>query len=101
MRDSVMSLSSWFATCVRASTIGGSLTSDNAFFAYISTSDSTLGTLVAQGNDWGSTFSFSNFELTAGQAYYLHIEAINYGGPGAIIGQFTLNDTAFQFANGT
>lgn len=90
-----------FARCATASTISGNLTADNAFFAYISTSNSVRGTLVASGNSWGTTFPFSNFALTAGQTYYLQIEAINYGGPGAIIGDFSLSDTGFQFANGT
>ncbi len=90
-----------FVRCAKASTISGNLTADNAFFAYISTSNSVRGTLVASGNDWGTTFSFSNFALTAGQTYYLQIEAINYGGPGAIIGDFSLSDTGFQFANGS
>lgn len=90
-----------FVRCAKAASISGSLTADNAFFAYISTSNSVRGTLVASGNDWGTTFSFSNFALTAGQTYYLQIEAINYGGPGAILGDFNLSDTGFQFANGT
>lgn len=90
-----------FAQCAHATAITGGLTADNAFLAYISTGNTSLGTLVAQGNDWGTTFSFSNFVLTPGQTYYLQIEAINYGGPGAFIGQFTLNDSGFQFANGT
>ncbi len=90
-----------FARCAKASTISGSLTADNAFFAYISTSNSVRGTLVASGNDWGQPFPLSTFSLTAGQTYYLQIEAINYGGPGAIIGDFTLSDAGFHFSNGT
>ncbi len=92
------------ALCVvgaRATTVSGALTTDNAFFAYVSASDSIVGSLVAQGNNWGNTFTFSNFALTPGQTYYLHIEAINYGGPGAFIGQFTLSDTGFHFSNGS
>ncbi|MDR3704239.1 MAG: hypothetical protein P4L56_31615 [Candidatus Sulfopaludibacter sp.] len=90
-----------FVRCAKATSISGNLTADNAFFAYLSTSNSVRGTLVASGNAWGTTFNFSNFALTAGQTYYLQIEAINYGGPGAIIGDFTLSDAGFQFANGT
>jgi hypothetical protein len=82
-----------------ATTISGAMTADNAFFAYISTNNSTSGTLVSQGNDWGTTFTFSNFALSTGQTYYLHIEAINYGGPGAVIGEFNLSDASFRFAN--
>jgi hypothetical protein len=90
-----------FAQCAHATTISGNLTADNAFFAYISTSNSSLGTLVTSGNSWGTTFSFTNFALTPGQTYYLQVEGINYGGPGAIIGQFNLSDTGFHFANGS
>ena len=85
----------------KATDISGNLTVDNAFFAYISTNDSVLGTLVAQGNNWPTTFSFSGVTLTPGVTNYLHIEAINYGGPGAFIGDFFLSDSGFQFANGT
>jgi hypothetical protein len=85
----------------RATTISGNLTTDNAFYAYISTSDSTLGTLVASGNNWPTTFAIGPDALTAGQTNYLHIEAINYGGPGGFLGSFSLSDSQFTFANGT
>lgn len=90
-----------FAQRASATTITGNLTADNALFAFLSTSNATLGTLVAQGNDWGTTFNFSNVPLTAGQTYYIQIEGINYGGPGAVIGSFSLSDSGFKFANGT
>jgi hypothetical protein len=84
-----------------ADLLSGSLTADNAFYAYITTDNTTLGTLVAQGNNWPTTFTFNNFSLRPGQTYYLQIEAINYGGPGAFIGQFNLSSTGFQFSNGS
>lgn len=90
-----------FAECAHASTISGKFNVDNAFFAYLSTNNTSLGTLVASGNNWGTTYTFSNFALTAGQTYYLQVEAINEGGPGGFLGQFTLSDTAFHFANGS
>jgi hypothetical protein len=83
-----------------ATTISGSLTADNAFFAYISTSSSTLGTLVASGNNWPTAFSISAAALTPGVPNYLQIEVINYGLQGGFIGDFTLSDTSFIFANG-
>ena len=89
------------APCAKATSISGALTADNAFYAYISTNDAVLGTLVAEGNNWGSTFTFSNYILTPGQTYYLQVEAINYGSVGALIGEFHLSDTGFQFANGS
>lgn len=84
-----------------ATTISGNTTTDNAFFLYISTNDAAAGTLITSGNYWPTTFSFSGAALTPGVTNYLHIEAINYGGPGAFIGDFTLSDTGFRFANGT
>jgi hypothetical protein len=83
-----------------ATDISGNLTVDNAFFAYISTNPSVLGTLVASGNSWPTTFSFSD-TLTPGVTNYLQIEAINYGAWGGLLGQFTLSDTGFMFANGS
>jgi hypothetical protein len=82
-------------------TLSGDLTADNAFFAYLGTSNTTLGTLLTQGNSWSTTFSFTNIALTPGQTYYVQIEAINYGGPGAFLGQFTLSGSGFHFSNGT
>lgn len=84
----------------QATSISASMTVDNAFYAYISTDDSVRGTLIGSGNNWPTTFGFSG-ALTSGVNNYLHIVAINYGGPGAFIGQFSLSDTAFKFANGT
>lgn len=83
-----------------ATTISGNLTADNAFYAYLSTNDAVLGTLIASGNDWPTTFPLSA-ALTPGVTNYLHIEAINYGLWGGFLGQFALSDTGFKFANGT
>lgn len=84
----------------QATTLYGSLTADNAFYAYISTSPTSIGTQVASGNNWQALSQFST-TLAPGQTYYLHIEAINYGLEGGLIGSFTLSDPQFQFANGT
>jgi hypothetical protein len=89
------------ASLASATTLSGSLTADNAFFAYISTDNSTLGTLVASGNNWPTTFTISAAALTRGVTNYLQIEVINYGLQGGFIGDFTLSDTGFHFANGT
>jgi hypothetical protein len=66
-----------------------------------STNNSTLGTLVASGNNWPTTFSISAAALTPGVTNYLQVEVINYGLQGGFIGDFTLSDTGFHFANGT
>jgi hypothetical protein len=89
------------ANPANATTISGNLTADNAFFAYVSTDNSVLGTLVASGNSWPTTFTISAAALTPGVTNYLQIEVINYGAQGGFIGDFTLSDTGFHFANGT
>lgn len=94
------------ATASQAATVTGNLTADNQFSVYISTSDSTLGTLLASGNNWPTTYSFST-PLTSG-TYYLHVVGDNFGGPAnmaggnpdAFIGQFSLTGN-YVFANGT
>jgi hypothetical protein len=75
------------ATAHAQATLSGNLTADNAFFAFVSSSDTTLGTAIGSGNSWPTTYSL-NPTLLAPGTYYLQIEAINYGGPGAFIGDF-------------
>ncbi len=78
------------ASQAHATTLSGNLTSDDAFYAYISTNNSVLGTPVyvtgvetssggtngAGGIWWGYSYSFTGITLTPGQTYYLQIEAI-------------------------
>lgn len=100
------------ASSADAATLTGTLTADNAFQLYISSSDSTLGTAIATatGTNWRAPVTFST-DLGAG-TWYLHIVAQNYasdgdstttpgsdGNPNAILGQFTL--TGAVFGNGT
>ena len=68
-------------------TLTGNRTADNAFYAFISTSDTTLGTQIGSGNSWPTTYSLTSTDL-APRTYYLQIEAMNYRGPGAFIGDF-------------
>lgn len=85
-----------------ATTLGGSLTTDDAGYVYLSTSRSSLGTLIAtESTGWTTPVSFSNVGLAPGQTYYLNIELINEGGPGGALGQFSLNNTGASFSNGT
>jgi hypothetical protein len=85
----------------------GDITTDNAFFAFVSTSASTLGTLVASGDNWPVADALSSFTLTPGQNYYLQVEAINGPGDvapsgewGGVLGSFSLSGSGFTFANG-
>src|ERR1700731_1897144 len=86
-----------------AATLTGTLTADDAFVVYISKSSSDPGRLIAQGNDWAITYSLPSISLTPG-TYYLNIEVTNYGGPGGLIGYFSvggrhlITDTTKWFA---
>jgi hypothetical protein len=78
----------------------GKLTADNAVYAYVSDSPSARGNLIGSGTAWGATYDLKKAPLTHGRTYYLHIEAINYGAQGALIGEFHLSGNRFHFANG-
>jgi hypothetical protein len=84
----------------QATTLTGNFTVDNQFWAYLSTSPTSAGTLIASGNNWPTTFNLSA-ALTPGVTQYLHIQAYDYGVISAFIGDFMLSDTGFSFANGT
>ena len=91
-----------FALCTgaHATTVSTDMTVDNAFNFFVSTDDSIAGTLVGTGNSWPTTFSFTAL-LAPGVTNYIHVQAINQGGPGMFIGDYSLSDSGFQFANGT
>ena len=90
-----------FSTAAGAATdLSGTMTADNAFYAYLGTSPNSLGTLVGSGNNWGSSFALTPSLLTPGVTNYLNIEAINYGGPGGLSFVLNLSNSGFQFANG-
>jgi hypothetical protein len=86
----------------QATSISGIATADNVFYAYITTNPNILGPdLIGSGDNWPSVYSLTTTVLTPGVTNYLEIDAINQGGPNAFIGQFSLSDTGFEFANGT
>ena len=84
----------------RATTITGHMTADNLFSFYVSTDDAVAGTLVGSGNDWSASYTLSA-ELTPGVTNYIHVQATDQGSPQGFIGDFSLSDGGFQFANGT
>ena len=88
------------AGAAQASTVSTDMTVDNAFNFFISTNDSVPGIPFGTGNNWPQTYSFTGL-LTPGVTNYLHIQAINAGGPGMFIGDYRLSDSSFQFANGS
>jgi PEP-CTERM motif len=84
----------------QAATLSGNLTVDDAFTAYLSTSDAVAGTALVSGTSWTSAQSFSA-TLNAGQTYYLHVAGRDvYGVISAFLGSFNLTPDA-QFSNGT
>jgi LPXTG-motif cell wall-anchored protein len=87
------------AGTAEATTLSLNLTADNQFSAYLSNSDSTLGTLIGSAGDWTTTASYAT-QLTGNTPYYLHVIATNWGGPDGFIGSFTLGDATYQFSNG-
>jgi hypothetical protein len=88
------------ASVANASMLPAHINVDNVFHPYVSTSDSTTGTLVGTGTDWAVTNTLTQ-SLTPGVTNYIHLVADNQGGPGGFLGDFSLNDTSFQFVNGT
>jgi len=82
-----------------STTLSASMTADDRFKAYLSTGDGVTGTQIASGNNWAATYTFSA-TLTPGTNYYLHIDGEDFGTIAGFIGEFTLSDTGFRFANG-
>ncbi len=83
-----------------AQSLSGHMTVDNIFWAYLSTSATAQGNLIAQGNNWPTTYSFSNIALVPGQKYWLHILAQDVGVISGFIGSFSLAGSGFTFSNG-
>ncbi len=89
------------STGAQASLLTGGLNVDNAFHAYISTDDNVQGVLIGSGTNWPTT-SGVNASLTAGQDYFLHIDARDYiNGLSAFLGDFTLSGSDHLFSNGS
>lgn len=84
----------------QATTMSVDMAADNEFFAFLSTDDNVQGTLIGSGNDWTAVSSFSA-ALTPGVTNYLHIVALNFGGPAGFLGQVALSDSGFAFPNGS
>jgi hypothetical protein len=96
---SLVALTAAGAVQAAVPTLTGSLTSDNEFWAYLSTSDAALGTLIGQGNNWQATYSLTPTALSA-STYYLHVVTNDYGRPDMFIGSFSLTGP-YLFANST
>lgn len=81
---------------------------DNMFIEYLSSSATDLtGATIIQSqtidtngglNLWSNTYSASS--QISGSKEFLIVEAINVGGPGGFLGDFSLSGTGYRFANG-
>ena len=85
---------------LHATTLNSSLTVDNGYHIYISASENEEGAEFGSADNWVNINSFSTI-LTPGVTHYLHIYAYDQGWIAGFLGDFTLSDTNFKFANGT
>ncbi|NTW55021.1 MAG: PEP-CTERM sorting domain-containing protein [Chlorobaculum sp.] len=84
----------------QATVLSYNISMDNGFEVYLSTDNSTAGTLIGSGNWWPTSYNGSSLALTPGQTYYLHVYGYDQGGMAGFLGQFTLSGTDHAFANG-
>lgn len=85
----------------QATSMSADLTADNAFSLYLSTDENVLGTFVGSGSNWAVTYRMNGIELVPGVDNFVHIVASDWGVVAGFIGDFTLSDDEFQFANGS
>ncbi|MGE5458874.1 MAG: copper amine oxidase N-terminal domain-containing protein, partial [Methanobacterium sp.] len=78
----------------------GDLTVDNGFDLYVSTSDTDVGALVKSGDDWQKNYHVI-IPLTPGVTNYIHVKARDWGEVAGFIGEFTINNDNYSFANGS
>lgn len=81
-----------------AGTLTGSVSVDNGYTMYISTSNTVAGTAIGSGNNWGATYTH-NTALVAGTTYYLHVYGYDQGGVAGFLGEFSLAGGTHQFSN--
>lgn len=100
--NSTLILSTSLAFCASASAhlLTTRISVDNGFNAYLATADNQLGTQFSSGANWG-TVSAGSIVLNGADQYYLHISAFDTGGVAGLLGQFSLANSGYHFANGT
>lgn len=82
-----------------AGVLKSSLSVDNGYVMYLSTTDNTAGTQIDSGNDWTKTYNDNNV-LAVGTSYFLHIYAYDQGGLAGLLGQFSITGGNHVFSNG-
>jgi PEP-CTERM motif len=86
------------SSAASANVLTASISMDNGYSAYLSTSDNTTGTLFGAHNDWMTTYT-DTITLNAGTDYYLHIAAYDEDWLAGFLGQFSLSGTEHLFSN--
>jgi hypothetical protein len=87
------------ASAAYATELSFNATCDNGFYMYLSTDPNVQGTQIAYHNDWFTAYS-ATVTLNPG-TQYLQVYGFDEGGPAGFIGDFSLSDANFHFANGT
>ena len=98
-----------------AATLDLTMTVDNQYQVFVSSSDSTLGTFVGSSNNWQNVQSFS-YSLS-GATEYIHVIAVNWtllnglwssagttpdgGNPVGFLGTFSIAGLGYTFTNGS
>lgn len=82
-----------------AAVLTSSMSVDNTYRVYISTSNNVQGTLFGSGADWMTTFTNST-SLVARTDYFLHVYAHDTGGVAGFLGDFSLTGGGHKFSNG-
>lgn len=80
--------------------LNATMTVDNQFTAYLSTSPTMEGTAFMTGTSWPTTYT-GLIDINAPGTYYLHVFAEDLGQPAMFIGLFSLSSANATFANGT
>ena len=88
------------AQAAQATLLTASTNVDNLYEIFLSTDDSVAGSSFGSGARWETTFTDTT-TLTAGVTNYLHLVATDVGGIAMLLGEFSLSDSDFEFANGT
>jgi hypothetical protein len=88
------------ASAATVTHLTATLTVDNSYSFYLSTSDAVAGTLVGSDGDWYAAETYT-VDLTPGVTNYLHVLGTDVGTIAGFLGQFSLDTTDFKFANDT
>jgi len=95
------------STAWAAATLTANMTVDDDFDLYISTDDTQIGSFIGSGTGiysppgWNQTYTFMT-ALTPGVVNYIHVVGWDlYTVRAGFLGDFSLSDNSFAFANGT